>query len=404
MREKGNQQPVRVVMAVTNDLVTDQRVQKMCSYLLENGLEVRCIGIQRPQSQPFSATSMYTHRFRMRLLKGFGFYAEYTLRLLGWLCRHRADLYVANDLDTLLPMYLVSRWRGKPLVYDSHELFLGVPELKHRPWVRAVWKRIESYVFPRLRYAITVNESIAAIYQRQYGLRPVVVRNLPARRTAFEPLSRQQLGIPLAQKVILMQGRGINVQRGAEELLMAMHPQYGLHNVVLYFIGGGDVWMQLKKMVHEMGLQHKVFILEAIPYQQLMHYTAQCDLGVSLDKPLSMNYRYSLPNKLFDYLAAGKPVLASALPEVQKIVEGYDVGRCIQSWDPAHIAEQIRHMLSDANQLQQWQHNALKAAQHLCWENEKTMLDQVYEAALGWPAMFNRCTRCCSMSTPPLSP
>lgn len=119
-----------------------------------------------------------------------------------------------------------------------------------------------------------------------------------------------------------------------------------------------------------------------MPYGKLMEYTSLADLGVSIDKPVSPNYQYSLPNKLFDYIGAGVPVMASSLVEVKKIIEGYDVGVCIKNHDPAHIAETIQFVFSDENRYKSWKENALKASENLCWENEEKILEEGYKKFL----------------------
>src|SRR5688500_271887 len=104
--------------------------------------------------------SYRTNRFRMFFEKGALFYAWFNVRLFWFLLFRSSDILVANDLDTLLPNYLVSKLKRKKLVYDSHEYFTEVPELISRPKVKAVWEHIERFIFPKLKYVSTVNHSI----------------------------------------------------------------------------------------------------------------------------------------------------------------------------------------------------------------------------------------------------
>jgi glycosyltransferase involved in cell wall biosynthesis len=334
------------------------------------------IGTRKKNSIPVDHIPYKTRRFKMLFSKGFLFYAEYNLKLFFYLLFRRSSLLVANDLDTLLPNFLVSKLKSIPLVYDTHEYFTGSTEITNRPFVRNFWKMIEKPIFPGLQHVITVNDSIAELYNQDYGKRPFVVRNLPLRRIEVENLSRSQLGLPEEKKIVLLQGGAINIDRGAEELIEAM--KYVPANVVLYLIGGGDLWDQLKQLTHLLKLENKVFFLPRMPYNQLMSYTRLCDLGVTLDKPVSINYRFSLPNKIFDYLAAGLPVLASPLVEVKRIIDDYKVGLCIENHNPVHIAETIDAMMSNPERLMQWKKNALEASEKLCWENEEKVLEKVY--------------------------
>ena len=377
MHQKAKLEKI-VCVSVTNDLATDQRVLKVCDFLHRNGYAVTLIGRRKTDSLPFNPSHINAKRFGMLFRRSFLFYAEYNLKLFFYLLFRKTDLLVSNDLDTLLPNYLISILRRKPLVYDAHEYFLGSTEIVNRPLVRKVWAGIERMIFPRLKHVITVNGSIADLYHEQYGIRPRVVRNVPPRLQVQQKLKRSDLGWPDDKKIVLMQGGGINVHRGAEELIMAFQPQYGLKNVLLCFIGGGDVWEKIRQQVQELELTDVVHFMEKMPYDKLMQYTALADIGVSLDKPVSLNYQYSLPNKVFDYISAGVPVLASSLLEVKKIVEEYQVGLCVNSHEPAHIANRIAYMLEDPARYKHWKNRTIDASKELCWENEEKVLSEVY--------------------------
>ena len=367
----------RAFLSVTNDLATDQRVIKTANMLADMGFDVTMVGRKRKDSLSFNPQNFKTKRLRLLFNKKFLFYAEYNIRLFFFLLFKKSGLYIANDLDTLLPNFLVSKIKRKPLVYDSHEYFTGVPEIQSRPLVKKAWWLIEKLVFPRLKHVITVNESIAGLYEKEYNIRPVVVRNVPEKQKNFTPKSRKQLGWPEDKNIILLQGSGINVDRGAEELLLAMKPLYGLENTILYFIGSGDVINVLKQMAVDNKLEDKVLFLPKMDFKTLKHYTANADIGVTLDKANSINYLYSLPNKIFDYIMAGVPVLASPLPEVKKIIESYHIGLTTENHDPEHIATKINEMLSDKKRYQQWKTNTKKASEELCWDKESKILKTV---------------------------
>jgi glycosyltransferase involved in cell wall biosynthesis len=369
----------KVCLTVTNDIATDQRVLKVSDFLYRKGFDVSITGRKKPDSPAFEHEVFHVSRFKLWFHKGFLFYAAYNIRLFFFLLFRKFDLLVANDLDTLLPNYLVSRIKRVPLVYDTHEYFTGSTELMHRPLVRKTWSRIERWIFPRLKHVFTVNQSIADLYEKEYGVKVRVVRNLPKRFVADNGITRQDIGWPEDKRIVLMQGGAINIDRGAEELIHAMKPTYGLENVLLYFIGSGDVWEEIQELTKKLHLTQTVKFIPRMPYQKLMQYTALADLGVSIDKPVSLNYQYSLPNKLFDYIGAGVPVLASPLVEVKNIVKGYNVGDCIESHDPEHIAEKIRFMFADQERYNTWRENAKKAAAELCWENEEKVLSEVYD-------------------------
>jgi glycosyltransferase involved in cell wall biosynthesis len=365
----------RIVMSVINDLATDQRVSKVCNTLYNNGFDILLIGRKLKNSLPIDDRPYKYIRMRLLFTKGFMFYLCFNMRLFFKLLFTKATILHANDLDTLLPNYLISKIKKVPLVYDTHELFTEVPELTSRPKVQKIWQRIERRIFPKLKHVFTVNDSIAGIYKELYGVEINVLRNLPLLENTVVPAKISDYGIDTSQKIIILQGAGINIHRGAEELVASM--QY-IDGAVLIIAGNGDVIKQLKEYVTENKLQTKIHFLEKMPYKKLMTITASSHCGVSLDKDTNLNYRYSLPNKIFDYIRADIPVLVSDLPEVRSIVKQYDVGLIIESHNPKHIAEGLKKILFDFPE-NHWQEQLQKARQELCWEEEQKKLIEIYE-------------------------
>lgn len=361
------------IVSVINDLATDQRVNKTCKVLMECGFEVVLVGRKLPNSLALPSWPFKTHRFKLLFKKGPFFYFFFNLRLFLFLLFKKADLLYANDLDTLLPNYIISRLKKTRLMYDSHELFCEVPELANSSIKKKVWLALEKRILPRLKTCITVNESIATIYSKQYKVEFHVIRNIPETTATNQGNTRIELGLPEHKKIILLQGAGINMDRGAEELIEAMN---SVKDAVLYIIGSGDSWPILKIMIHKWNLETKVTLINKLPKEKLLQYTLHADLGISIDKNTNLNYYYSLPNKIFDYIHSGVPVLASHLPEVEKIIKDYGVGDFILDHQPENIAAKINEMLTSPL-LAQYRHNTEKAKKELSWEIEKLKLKQI---------------------------
>lgn len=365
----------RAIISVINDLVTDQRVDRTATVLVDLGFEVLMVGRRKTDSPRMPERKYETLRMRLLWEKGPLFYAEYNIRLFLLLLSRPAELLISNDLDTLLPNFLVHKLKRIPIVYDSHEYFTATPELVERPKIQRIWKWIEKAIVPKLKNCITVNSSIVNLFEQEYHVQFVVVRNIPRNRVVAEIPSRAELGLPADKKIVLLQGSGINVQRGAEEAVECM--QY-LDNVLLLIVGGGDVLPLLKKMVNDLSLQEKVrFIARQTP-EKLAGYTANADIGLTIDKDTNINYRFSLPNKLFDYIYAGVPVLATPLVELKNIIEHYDIGDFIDNHDPKYIATTIKKMLADENRMMLYKQNTIKASAELNWENEKQTLIEIF--------------------------
>ena len=351
----------KVIISVTNDLNTDQRVNKVANSLLNNGFSVLLVGRKiRNCSDPLIRRNYDCHRFSLIFQKGFFFYFEFNIRLFFFLLFRKSDILLSNDLDTLMPNFLVSKLKRTKLVYDSHELFTEVPELINRFMVKNVWLWIERVCLPRVKYAYTVSDSIANYYQKKYNINMSVVRNFP---------SYQQINIEVdkSHNKIIYQG-AVNKDRGIDLMIDSMK----YVNAKLYIAGTGDLLEEMMAYTKTMNLDKKVIFLGQIPFQKLSRITQSTNLGLSFEKDTCLSYKYSLPNKIFDYIHAEIPVLISSLPEFNKIIKKYDIGMTLSSRDPKDVARQINSLISmDRNNMLTRIRAAKKA---LCWENEEQEL------------------------------
>ena len=369
------QVPLRIVVTVSNDLVTDQRVQKVCKSLLDRGHTPFLIGRKLPLSPDMPILPYKTQRLNLFFHSGPAFYVMLNLRLFFRLLFIPCDAIHANDLDTVLPAYLVAKLRRKQLVYDTHEYFTGVPELANRPLVRKTWRCIESFVFKRINKIITVNKSIAALYKKDYGKELRVMRNIPSKASVIQKADRKEYKFREDMFLIILQGNGINKDRGAEEAVEMMKL---LNNALLIIAGSGDVIPELKKYVSANELDSKVIFLPRMAYPSLMGISAFCDLGLSFDKDSNINYRLSLPNKLFDYIRAGIPVLATDLPEVANIIRTYKTGIVTNDLSPSNLSAIVEKLRSDEAALNEFRENCKRASEELNWEQEAEILNDWY--------------------------
>ncbi len=375
-----------IIVTVISDLVTDYRVHKICQTLHEAGYRVLLIGSRKKRGIELKTRDYQTDRINMWFGRTAFFYAEFNIRLFFRLLKQPGDIYLGNDLDVMAATMWIADLKKKPLVYDSHEYFLGQAGLDQKPIRRNVWKFIEGRVFSRLKYMYTVSESIRNLYRRDYDKKLFVVRNLPlcdpkiAELAADEEKWIQSIDqqIPQNKHLLLLQGAGINEQRGAEELVYSMifldASQYHL-----LIIGGGDVFDKLEKIIEQNQLADKITLISKVPFAVLAHFTRKAQLGLSIDKPTVINHRFSLPNKLFEYLHAGVPVLASRLVEQEKIIHQYDVGDFIEDHHPEHIAQKIKDIFANPQQLSRWKKNTRRVREELNWENESKIVIDIFK-------------------------
>jgi glycosyltransferase involved in cell wall biosynthesis len=364
------------IVSVTNDLFTDNRVDKICHFLEQQGYDVTLVGRQKKDSVALKPRSYKTVRMRLLAEKGPLFYASFSFRLFLFLLFKRADLLVSNDLDTLMANYSASKFKSNTrLVYDSHEYFTEVPELINRPSVQKFWEGIEHWIFPKLSTIYTVNASIAELYSKKYSKKVSVVRNIAPKWNSEISATKKELSIPEDTFLVILQGAGINIDRGAEEAVEAMKL---LQNVTLLIVGDGDVIPELKKRVIDYDLQKSVLFFGKRPYNEMMLFTHFADIGLTLDKPTNLNYRYSLPNKVFDYLHANTPIICTKLIEVERIVLKHNIGLVLPELSPEKLAETISELQKNPALLSEFKENCTLAARTENWEMERKILEEIY--------------------------
>ena len=240
----------RILISVTNDLTTDQRVEKTCEALSEIGYDVLLVGRKLKKSLPIQR-NYKTIRFRLLFNKGFLFYAEFNIRLFIFLLFTKKDLLFSNDLDTLLPNYIIGKLQNKKLVFDSHELFSEIPELVNKQRVKKVWLFLEKTIIPKLQNVITVSDSIKNHYHNLYGISAIVIRNIPK----IEHINQKNFEIDAEEKKVILYQGSVNIGRGIELMIdtMALLDEY-----LFIVIGDGDILEQLKEKVSNLSLHDKV--------------------------------------------------------------------------------------------------------------------------------------------------
>lgn len=358
----------KIIVSVISDIVTDQRVQKECNTLHKMGYDVLLLGRKSKNSFILKDLPYKIVRFHNPFRRGPFMYITFNMQLFFYLLFKKADVYWANDLDSLWPNFIISRLHSSLLVYDSHEYFT---ESVYKAASRKAWEKLEKSIFPRLKNIITVNNSIKKVYEEKYKVPVTVIRNVPYKSTLN--LENGIPDFPNDKKVLVIQGMGINENRGSEEAVQAM--QFLPDDFHLVFIGTGTVISKLKQMVIDWKLSSKVYFLDVMPYDRMMQYTRQCFLGLIFEKiDFTDQHKFALPNKFFDYIQAGIPVLSSKATEIKLLIEKYQVGDFIISFEPKEIAATILAISKNMEEYRLWKHNTIQAAEECNWENEEKVL------------------------------
>jgi glycosyltransferase involved in cell wall biosynthesis len=358
--------PKRILFTVTNDLSYDQRMQRICASLADAGYAVELIGRKRGVSIPLIASDYRQIRLFCFFEKGFLFYAEYNLRLFFYLLFQKADAICAIDLDTILPVYLVSLLTGCKRIYDAHELFTEQKEVISRPAVHGFWLAVEKFAVPRFTAGYTVNQSLAQEFKKRYSVSYTVIRNLP-RLHAWPEAD------PGRERFILYQG-AVNEGRCFETLIPAMH----WVDAPLIICGKGNFYEQTRALIQQYGLEKKIILKGYLPPQELATLTPQAWIGLTLFENKGMNQLHSLGNRFFDYMMAGVPQVCVAYPEYIAINNEHSFAWMIQDTAPETIAAALNHLLQNDVIHKGLQENCQTTRGLLNWEAESPLLIHFY--------------------------
>jgi len=332
--------------------------------------------IRRPVKILWSFLYKQLRNFLMIFHKPLSF-LDYYQRSLKIVRQEPADIYHAHDLNTLPVAYWAKRLTGGKIVYDSHELYTEISTLSRLE--RRIFRCCESYLIHQVDKVITVNQSIASELSKRYKISlPEVIMNCPVinnqKGSPCENLLLKRLGFGKAVPLILYQG-GYAPNRGLQNLILSAHY---LNEGVIVLMGWGRLEQELKNLVKAENLNDKVMFLDPVPQEELLIHTQCATLGVIPYQFVGLNNYYTTPNKLFEYIAAGLPVVASNFPELKRIVEGYNLGKTFDPEDPKDIAAAINDVLSDKARYEEMRKNALEAAKVFNWENESKKLLTIY--------------------------
>lgn len=364
----------RIITSVINNYENDQRVQKVVQSLLKMGFEVEVIATTL-RGNPKLNFGYKVHILPLQNQKGMKLYGEFNWKLFQKLktITRKGDILLANDLDALLPNYWVSKTKGLDLVFDSHEIFSEAPTLYNRPLRKKIWKTLEGYIVPKVEHFYTVSDGYADWFEKAYGKRPFIIRNVPSLQAQKDSELKVKLPeLNPGEKVLIYQGV-LNFSRGIDKMIQAMQ---WLENAQLWIIGNGPKKAEFEELSHQLNLSSKVKFIGSVPPSQLKLITPKTDLGLSLEEDYGISYRYALPNKIFDYIHAGIPILGTNLPEIKNTIEQFQIGKVIQSHEPKHIADLAHSILEEGKE--PYASNLKMASEVFNWENEEKTLKKIY--------------------------
>lgn len=368
---------IKVCMVVTNSLKKDPRVQREARAAYENGFEVIFIGqedefydekylknipyktdIIRISKKTRESRNLFTRLYR-RIYRFWSFIAK--------ILHHKPEVIHCNDLNTLLQGYIASKICGAKIVYDSHEVNCDILA-ENASFSDKIEIMKERYLITRVYQVVCVSNAAATVIADFYKIpKPLVVTNCSYRCTNVD-FNQKKEGFKVLYHGIM------SPDRGYEEFVQAA--KMIDENIMLQLRGYGMSESLLRKMVVDNGIKNVAFE-PPVEISELVIEASKSSVGVVLTKPVSTNYKYTVGNKIFEYINAGLPVILSDVPEHNYLNDRFNVGIVVEV-TPEKIAEAIEKLYSDKKLYKQLRENAIKMSQSMCWENEVEKLLNVY--------------------------
>lgn len=345
----------------------DSRLTNLADSLRKDNCDVSIIGFDWfENARNFTSKKNVVHKLRRR--PSILFYSSFALLLIKELMKTNSDIYFAEDFFTLPIVTLFAKVRKAKLYYNSREIYAFIGGLAKRPLLQKFITSIEKFFIKYPDIVLTTGEMDSEFLEKFYGIKNMlVIRNIPLYQQPIQKVNlREMYGIGEQNLILLYQGI-ITQGRGISFILEALQK---LPDVYFIILGDGQKKEYYKQMAIRYKVDERVIFVGQIDQRELIDYTTAADVGLSLIENISVSYYHALPNKLFEYIMAGLPVLSSDLPQMKKIVDNYKVGECIELKSADEIVDVINRWSKNPQVLESFKSNCAIAAKELNWQEE----------------------------------
>jgi len=383
---------MKIVLATTNDLIYDSRINKIAEslsqkhevvliclnekgnfdssgypykiiFIRDSKLKTKTKDIRRKLKNKMGKFSIYAKDISIYLLEKKSAY-----ELEAKLIEENADIYVAVNLNTLSTVYKVAKSNNKIIVYEAQEL--SVDQYSNSFIGKIIWKIEENRYIKNVDAIITTNTQRAKILKERYNLieMPHIIHNIPK-------LNKDKINLKLSGPIKLLYSGIYTELRGLEQIVESM--KYVSDYFQLHLLGHGNLETRLLEIIKEKNIEGKVIFHNPVPYNQVVNEISKYDVGIVTYLPTNLNNYYCSPNKLYEYIQAGLGILSINLPEPEEVIAKYHNGILFNSYEPQEIANTINTIQKE--DIIRFKNNSIGARSYLCWENEEIKLLSIFD-------------------------
>lgn len=358
----------KVFIAFLGNALHDSRITNFKDSLEADGYDVKVISFDWTTPN-FETILGDITVYKLKKSKfSFVFYFSFAVRLWKSLKSSNADIYIAEDFFPLAFTTIIGKRKNAKVVYNSRELYPFLGGLRKKKFTQWLIKKIEKKYIEKVDLVLTTGEMDSKFLEDYYGIgNTLVIRNIPLLQLPDKEIDlRKMLNISEEQKILLYQGVMIE-GRGIIKIISLMNE---LPNIEFVLLGDGALRKEFERTASKFNIHNRVHFLGTIPQRELLNYTAAADIGLALIENISVSYYHALPNKLFEYIMAGIPVLSSNLPQMEKIVNDYQVGIIVDEKDDINILNGLKKLSADKELISHFKDNCRKASLELNWDKE----------------------------------
>ncbi len=357
-----------VVLIFLGDFFFDARCINMANTIIDAGMDINIIDAGNSDNNYHGKPIHHISLPERGLIK----YLKFHLRVKNILTKLQPEIIIAGDLYSLPASTSIKKAH---IVFDSRELYTQLAGLNTKPVRQYFWSWIEKKHITKVRSVLVTAPGDGIILNKIYKILNIdTIYNFPSQK--LKPTGklslRKKLNLPQKKIIFLYQGV-LHEGRGIKQMIQLLLHFKNAHAVI---IGKGCYKNELKNYTQTLGLANRTHFYGAVPYLELLELSADANIGFSLIKPISKSYEQALPNKLFEYALAGIPIIASKLPEMEKIINKYQIGYTVDYDDLEAQIQVIKNILDENNRTEIQQ----IAEQHLVWESQEGLFLKILES------------------------
>lgn len=370
---------MKVCDVVKNSIWCDPRVKKQIQSYMEDGCELFCVGLKELR---YNEEEVKKIPCKVKIVDiNQKFYSEkrnlftkiireiiINKRVSKAILEIKPEVIHANDLDSLIPAYKAAKKLKCKLIYDSHEIFLENPWIASNKPVKFIWSFYEKRLIKKIDAMVCVSHAAAEYFVEKYGIqKPIVVTNcISAKNQIKEPPEKAY------PKQILNHGQFYG-GRGYDIMVEAAPQLKEYSDIQLVLRGFGALEGQLKERAKELNAEN-VYFAPPVKVEELIPYASQAYIGLAITEAISINFKLSVSNKIFEYAAAGLPVIMSDIPEHRYLNEKYQFGIIMPTDTVDDLVRAIEKLSTDEEFYNTCRDNAIKMSTEINWENDFSKL------------------------------